>query len=46
MADIVARHEAVRHLIDNQWLYVFRLDDSGTIERYFRGEWLPEEAAA
>jgi len=48
MADIAARHAAVRELVDNDWLYLFRLDDDGRgIERYHRGTWLevPEQLA-
>lgn len=39
---IVARHETVRHLIDNEWLFFFRLDDiGGPPERLYRGSWTP-----
>ena len=39
---IVARHETVRHLIDNEWLFFFRLDDTGgSPERLYRGRWIP-----
>lgn len=42
IAGIAERHEAVRHLIDNDWLYLFRLADApGLPERYYRGQWLP-----
>jgi uncharacterized protein YbcC (UPF0753/DUF2309 family) len=42
IAEIAASHEAVRDLVDNEWLYLFRLDDDGrTIERLHRGCWLP-----
>ena len=45
IADISARHELVQQLIDNDWLYVFRLDDDpSVIERFYRGEWIPADA--
>jgi uncharacterized protein YbcC (UPF0753/DUF2309 family) len=49
IAQIAARHDTVRDLVDNEWLYLFRLDDDGsTIERLHRGRWLPvaEQGAA
>jgi len=40
IAGIVARHQVVRDLVDNDWLFLFRLDDDGkTIERCYRGAW-------
>ncbi len=39
---ITAKHEAVRQLIDNEWLFVMRWSDGGVIERYFKGEWLEQ----
>jgi uncharacterized protein YbcC (UPF0753/DUF2309 family) len=40
IADIAARHEVVRELIDNDWLYLFRIDDeAGQIQRLYRGQW-------
>lgn len=39
IADIVARHEQVRQLVDNEWLYLFQLDATG-VNRLWRGEWL------
>ena len=37
---IAERHEVVRQLIDNDWLYLFRIDDeAGAIERLHRGAW-------
>ena len=40
IAAIAERHEVVSQLIDNEWLYLFRLDDErGTIERLHRGQW-------
>ncbi len=38
---VIARHETVRQLIDNEWLYLFRIDDErGAIQRLYRGSWL------
>ncbi|MEM6707959.1 MAG: DUF2309 domain-containing protein [Pseudomonadota bacterium] len=40
IAYIAARHDVVRQLIDNDWLYLFRLDDDPTvIERFYKGQW-------
>lgn len=40
IAEIVSRHELVRHLIDHDWLTLFRLDDEAQqIERLYRGQW-------
>ncbi|AZG35051.1 YbcC family protein [Shewanella psychromarinicola] len=40
---ITAKHDNVRWLIDNQWLYLLRWSDEGLIERYYQGQWLPQE---
>ncbi|MEZ4591966.1 MAG: DUF2309 domain-containing protein [Chloroflexota bacterium] len=47
MSQIIARHETVRHLLDNQWMYLFALDDAGRVaHRYVgRGRWEKVEAA-
>lgn len=37
---ITAKHEAVRDLIDNEWLYLLRWSDENQIERFYKGEWL------
>jgi uncharacterized protein YbcC (UPF0753/DUF2309 family) len=37
--DIYQRHEVVRELIDNDWLYLIRLDTNETAERLYRGQW-------
>jgi len=37
---VVAENEVVRQLIDNEWLYCFRWDSDGTIERYLNQQWL------
>ncbi|MDR5900242.1 DUF2309 domain-containing protein [Halomonas vilamensis] len=40
ITDIASRHVVVRELIDNDWLYLFRLDDEqGIIERFYRQQW-------
>lgn len=39
---IVRQHDNVRHLIDNDWLYLFRISDDKQerrIERLFQGQW-------
>jgi len=39
--DIVSRHEMLTQLVDNDWLYLFRLSDTGErIEQLYRGSWL------
>ena len=46
IAEIAQRHEVVRQLIDNDWLYLFRLDDDPqVIERYYQGAWTAVPAA-
>ena len=38
---VMARHETVRHLVENGWLHLFRLDSSDNrVEQYRRGNWL------
>ncbi|MEL7045163.1 MAG: DUF2309 domain-containing protein [Pseudomonadota bacterium] len=40
IADIASRHEVVRQLIDNDWLYLFRMDDErGEISQLHHGKW-------
>ncbi|MBB1317648.1 DUF2309 domain-containing protein [Shewanella sp. SR43-4] len=41
---ITAKHDNVRWLVDNQWLYLLRWSDEGVIERYYQGQWLPQAA--
>lgn len=37
---IVDKHEVVRELIDNDWLYLYRMDDAqGQIKRLYQSEW-------
>jgi len=39
--EIVSRHEMLAQLVDNDWLYLFRLSDTGErIEQLYRGGWL------
>ena len=43
IADIVQKHGIVSNLIENDWLYLFRLDeDENTIERFYQHEWHSE----
>ena len=37
--DVYQRHEVVQQLIDNDWLYLIRLDSEETAERLYRGHW-------
>lgn len=40
IAEITKKHKVVQELIDNDWLYLFQIDDEHTsIERFYRGEW-------
>jgi uncharacterized protein YbcC (UPF0753/DUF2309 family) len=32
--DIIAAHQNVRDLVDNDWLWLFRIDDDGRLHRY------------
>lgn len=36
---VIANHDMVKTLLDNQWLYLYRLEDK-TTERYSHGDWL------
>ncbi len=37
---VMKKHEVVRHLVDNQWLYLFRIDpETNAVEAYFNGGW-------
>ena len=40
IAHIIDKHIAIRRLVDNGWLHLWRFAPSG-FERYQRGEWLP-----
>ncbi|MCS6938997.1 MAG: DUF2309 domain-containing protein [Roseiflexaceae bacterium] len=37
MTDIIARHEQVRQLLDNGWLYLFALDERGKVTHRYVG---------
>ncbi len=37
--DIYRRHDDVRKLVDNEWLYLFRLEDDTACERLVRDAW-------
>ncbi|MDF1820331.1 MAG: DUF2309 domain-containing protein [Alcanivoracaceae bacterium] len=38
IADVLAAHETVRQLVENDWLYLFRLgDEPGQISRWYHG---------
>jgi uncharacterized protein YbcC (UPF0753/DUF2309 family) len=38
---VMAKHIAVRQLIDNDWLHLWRFADDGAFMRCWRGQWLP-----
>ncbi|MBR7889133.1 DUF2309 domain-containing protein [Marinomonas sp. A79] len=42
IADIIAKHELVRHLVDNDWLYLYQWQDQ-TLSRYYQGHWSNEQ---
>ncbi|MBL4611587.1 MAG: DUF2309 family protein, partial [Pseudomonas sp.] len=44
IAAIVAAHDDVRWLIDNQWLYLFQLTENGAC-RYFQQHWEASRSA-
>ncbi|MCD8520662.1 MAG: DUF2309 domain-containing protein [Saccharospirillaceae bacterium] len=39
ITDVLNKHETVRQLVDNQWLYLFRLTDNHRIEQYQAAQW-------
>lgn len=43
MTAIIAKHEQVRQLLDNGWLYLFALDDRGVVTHKYAGnlQWEP-----
>ena len=43
MNDVIARHAGVADLLDNGWLHLFAMDDSGTISHHYEGalRWEP-----
>ena len=36
---ILARQETVRQLVDNDWLYLFQVEEDGSVHRYQSGDW-------
>lgn len=38
--EIYARHEVVRQLVDNDWLYLFQLGDDGSCQQLYREQWI------
>jgi len=44
---ILEKHSLVRDLVDNDWIFLFRIDrEENAIERYRRGKWLITNRAA
>jgi len=43
MNEIIAKHQMVRHLLDNGWLHLFAMDDDGRIAKKYVGglSWVP-----
>jgi len=43
--EILAKHQNIRNLFDNQWIFLLALDDSGTISHKYKGnmEWAEVE---
>jgi uncharacterized protein YbcC (UPF0753/DUF2309 family) len=43
MNAIIAKHESVRHLVDNGWLHLFALDSQGRVQSRYEGNltWAP-----
>ena len=47
MDDIIGRHELVRQLVENRWLHLFRIGESGSVyRRIARGHWERTDATA
>ncbi len=46
IADVYRRSDVVRQLVDNDWLYLFRIGDDDTCDRLYRNEWAPVKPAA
>ncbi len=42
--DVYERQAVVRDLVDNDWLFLFRLDDDGGLQRLYRDTWKPFSA--
>jgi uncharacterized protein len=47
MNEVIARHEGLRHLLDNGWLHLFAMDDAGAIALRYTGalQWEPVDLA-
>jgi len=43
--EIYQRHEVVKQLVDNDWLYLFQLDDEGNSNQLYKGKWTPVGSA-
>ncbi len=42
--DVIARHDLVRQLVDNDWLHILRIDeDDGVHRRLSGGQWVPAD---
>jgi hypothetical protein len=43
ITEVIANHEAVRQLVDNHWIYLFALDDQGSVTHQYAGDlnWQP-----
>jgi hypothetical protein len=46
MTDVIARHAAVRELLDNGWLHLFAIGEDGSVSHRYAGglEWEPVAA--
>lgn len=43
---VIANHEAVRHLVDNRWLHLFAISNSGVVSHRYRSEFVWEPVPA
>jgi uncharacterized protein len=43
ITDVITRHESVRQLVDNNWIYLFSLDEQGKVTHQYSGDlrWQP-----
>lgn len=46
ISEIYRRHEMVRQLVDNNWLYLFSLDEQGNSSQLYRDHWGSVECKA
>ena len=44
IAHIVKKHEAVAQLVNNDWLYLFQIEEDGQINQFYNGQWLTVES--